>query len=339
MNEPLEQLLRTTFQEDADRMLHTGNLASSARIRLRRQRQRRWQVAGTGITVLVIAGSVGIMSVGGDRAAPPTAPTASASPTDLGPEPELVGTDWQLVEFTRNGISTTVPVEVDSGIWFYRDGQFRLKSCNSGSGNVVLEGRRIELSGGFETEILCGATENRIENVVRDTFRSGQLEGIIEQQRLVLRAGNGDTLVYGVHPARTGRAIIVGERGGFQYRVAVAELDYPYRLAIQRRPRPGPWRHTIGMTVEPLVDGGRMPEILSRPAGDENIVAGAVPNSAVRVVHRDPANAEDTELEILPIDGVWWHAFAGFVPDHTSDSTITAYDAAGQIVATWSTNR
>jgi hypothetical protein len=42
--------------------------------------------------------------------------------TVSGEEPELIGTEWQLVEYTISGRTTTVPDEVDSGLRFDKRG-------------------------------------------------------------------------------------------------------------------------------------------------------------------------------------------------------------------------
>jgi len=172
-------------------------------------------------------------------------------------------------------------------------------------------------------------------------MNSGQVEWSIEQQRLVLRAANGDTLVYQVrdpiYPTRSATTITAGEHAGIQYRVALSKFDDGRdRVVLEARPGPGVRWDVNGMA--PPIGGGPMDSFLFSPLGDEDLVAGVVPSSAVRVVYRDPALAGGTELQLYRVEGADWKVFAGFVAHTgrkiTAPYTITAYDADGQIVAT-----
>ena len=283
----------------------------------------------------------------GDGAAPASTPAASASPTPTGPEPELVGTDWVLVEVTRDGHTTTVPAEIDSDLLFDGKGHYSAKACNGGGGEAVLDGQRLYVRGGGETERSCSGLDAEIYDAVFGdrvgprfgVMNSGQVEWSIEQQRLVLRAANGDTLVYQVrdpiYPTRSATTIIAGEHAGIQYRVALSKFDDGRDRVVLEVRRPGARWGVDGMAAP--TGSGPMDSFVLIPLGDEDIVAGAVPSSAVRVVYRDPALTGGIELQIYPAEGVDWSVFAGFVPHTgrkiTAPDTITAYDAAGRVVA------
>jgi len=286
-------------------------------------------------------------TVVGDGAVPASTPAASAS--SAGPEPELAGTDWVLVEFTRHGQTTTVPAEIDSDLLFDGKGRFSAKACNTGGGEAVLDGQQLHVQGGIETEISCSDIYAEIQDAVFGDRRvpplgvmgSGDVAWSIEQQRLVLRAANGDTLVYRVrdpgYPTRDATTIVAGERAGIRYRVALGKFDDGGdRLVLEvRRPDPLARWGVDGMAVP--ARGDPMDSFLLGWLGDEDIVAGIVPSSAVRVVYRDPALAGGVKLRIYDVEGADWKVFAGLVPHTgtkiTAPNTITAYDADGQIVA------
>jgi heat shock protein HslJ len=283
----------------------------------------------------------------GDSAAPASTPAASASPTATGPEPELVGTDWVLVEFTRDGHTTTVPADIDSDLLFDSGGHFSAKACNWGGGQAVLDGQQLHVQGGIETEMSCSGIDAAIEDAVFGDRRvpplgvmgSGDVAWSIEQQRLVLQATNGDTLVYQVrdpiYPTQPSTTIVAGEHGGIQYRVALSKFDDGRDRVVLELRRPESLWGVGGMAVP--TGHAPMDSFLLEPLGDEDLVAGVVPSSAVRVVYRDPALAGGVKLRIYDVEGAEWKIFAGFVPHTgrkiTAPDTITAYDADGQIVA------
>ena len=93
------------------------------------------------------------------------------------------------------------------------------------------------------------------------------------------------------------------------------------------------------MLATPIGAGAGVETLLFHKVGDEHIVTGIAPAGAVRIVHHDPVSGADTELARYPVDGREWNIFVGFVPSHTNASTISAYDAAGNLVVTWSRNR
>jgi len=283
----------------------------------------------------------------GDGAAPASTPATSASPTATGPEPELVGTDWVLVELTRDGHTTTVPAEINSDLIFDGNGHFSAKACNGGGGEAVLDGQQLHVQGGIETEMSCSGIEAAIQDAVFGDRRvpplgvmgSGLVEWRIEQQRLVLRAASGDTLVYQVrdpiYPTQPSTTIVAGEHAGIQYRVAVGKFDDGRDRVVVEVRRPEAHWGVSGMAVP--IGNAPMDSFLFEPLGDEDLVAGAVPSSAVRVVYRDPALAGGVKLRIYDVEGAEWKVFAGFVPHTgrkiTAPDTITAYDADGQVVA------
>src|SRR5262245_34387299 len=92
-------------------------------------------------------------------------PTA-ASPTATGPEPELAGTDWVLVEFTVGGHTTAVPAETDSDLQFDGKGHFKARACNWGGGEAVLDGQQLRLRGGSETDMGCSDSDAEIQDAV-----------------------------------------------------------------------------------------------------------------------------------------------------------------------------
>jgi heat shock protein HslJ len=352
MSESLEHLLRTTFGEDAARVHGAGDLAAAVRTRLRKQRQRWWQVAGWGLAAVVILAGVGVVGVVG-RAGLPRGEVAA--PAETGPEPELVGTDWVLVEFTVAGHTTAVPAEIDSDLQFDGKGHWSAKACNMGGGEAVLDGQQLRLRGGAGTDMGCsdreaevqeavfGVLTNQRETVDPETWARAQtgatVQWTIEQHRLVLRAAGGDSLVYQVrdpiYPTRDATTIVAGERAGFRYRVALSKFDDGRtRVVLETR---GPGEHWDVSGMAPRV-AAPMDSYLLSPLGDEDMVAGVVPSSAVRVLYRDPALTGGVKLKLYSVEGARWKVFAGFVAHTgtkiTASDTITAYDTHGQIVAT-----
>jgi heat shock protein HslJ len=281
-------------------------------------------------------------------------PTA-ASPTAGGPEPELAGTDWVLVEFTVDGHTTTVPAEIDSDLQFDGKGHFSAKACNWGGGEAVLDGQQLHVRGGPDTDMGCSDSDAEIQDAVFGVMGSGPpcsepicIRGgppsaavywSIAQHRLVLRAAGGDTLIYQVrdpiYPTRDATTIIAGERAGSRYRVALSKFDDGRTKVVLETRAPGEHWYVDGM---PPRVAGPMDSYLLSPLGDEDMVAGVVPSSAVRVIYRDPALTGGIKLKLYDVEGARWKVFAGFVPhtgpNITAPDTITAYDTHGQIVAT-----
>lgn len=264
---------------------------------------------------------------------------ASASPTATGPVPELAGTDWVLVEFTVDGHTTTVPAEIDSDLQFDGKGHFKAKACNWGGGEAVLDGQQLRVRGGRETDAGCSDSDAAVEEAVFGVLGSGQVRWSIDQQRLVLRAAGGDTLVYQVrdpiYPTRSATTIIAGERAGIRYPVALSKFDDGRTKVVLETRSPGEHWDVSGMA--PRV-AGPMDSYLLSPLGDDDMVAGVVPGSAVRVIYRDPALTGGIKLKLHYVEGARWKVFIGFVPHTgrrmTAPDTITAYDTHGQIVAT-----
>jgi len=354
MNEPLEQLLRATFREDATRMHSAGDLASSARARLGKQRRRRWQIVGSGLAVMAVAGGIGIASAVNDSGGAAHSPAASATPTTpeptepepTGPEPDLVGTEWQLIQFASSGQTTTIPADIDSVLRFDGKGGFSAHACNYTGGSADLDDQRVVLDMGYSTAMFCSGLEGEVQRVVFGTIGSGPLDWDIERHRLVLRAASGDTLVYrvraSIYPDPSARTLTAGERGRFQYRVAIADTDSGPRSAVILDVRAGPgtgWNGGGSMLATPIGSGAGAETLLFSELDDEYIVTGVAPAGTVRIVHHDPVSGADTELARYPVDGEDWSVFAGFVPSHTNSSTISAYDAGGDVVATWSRDR
>jgi heat shock protein HslJ len=295
---------------------------------------------GRNATLLVCAVLVAASGCGTERAyTAPSAPTASASPTEQGPEPKLVGTEWQLAEYTRNGSTTAVPEEMDSVLRFDGKGHYSGRACNWFGGDTTIADARFEIYARAGTDAGCDVLRGQVEDAVLGTLQ-GWLAWSIQRQRLMVRAPNGDTLIYrvrdSIYPNRSARAIIVGERGGVPYRVAVT--DQRGLVVESRNGPPGTAWGDTGLAIDPIVLTPRLEIILWRQVGDAYIVAGVVPGSVVKVIHRDPATKAGTELDIYPVNGTSRQVFAGFVPTHSRDSTVTAYDADGEFV-TGSLNR
>jgi heat shock protein HslJ len=284
----------------------------------------------------------------------PTALGASASPTATGPEPELAGTDWVLVEFTVDGRTTAVPAEIDSDLQFDGQGHFGARACNWGGGEAVLDGQQLRVRGGPDTDIGCSDREAEIQDAVFGVMGSGQPCGEpiciragppsvavswrIAQHRLMLRAAGGDSLVYQVrdpiYPTQYATTIIAGVRAGIRYRVALSKFDDGRTEVVLETRSPGEHWDVSGMPPRVV---GPMDSYLLSPLGDEDMVAGVVPSSAVRVIYRDPALPGGIKLKLYDVEGARWKVFAGFVPHTdtkiTAPDTITAYDTHGQIVA------
>jgi heat shock protein HslJ len=338
MSEPIEQLLRATFREDAADVSAAGDLAARARDRLRKQRRRRWQVAGSGLALVAVVGGIGIAdAVRSDRAAPHRPPTAS--PTAA--EPELVGTEWQLVEFTRTGRTTPVPADYDWVLRFDRNGTYSGQACNYIHGHARLDGRHLALDGGPETDMGCSEIGGDIQAAFVDLIAAEpQVEWNIDQQRLVLRRPGGDALVYQVRDSiypTPAQVIIAGEHDGRQYRVAVTGSGDQSRLYLEVRPaRWAQWAGS-GMLATLIRPWSGARTLLFHRVGDATLVAGAVPGDAVRVRHTSAAHGAHSELPLYLVQGLDWKVFAGLVPTHTDNSAITAYDDHGRIVASWST--
>jgi hypothetical protein len=317
----------------------------AARARLLRGRRARWRFTGLGLAVIAVAAGIAIMSAANDNRAvpaiPPTASMASSTPLTSAEAPKLVGTDWQLIEFTKNGHRTVVPDKLVSGLLFDGRGNYFLGACQGTSGKAVLDDRMVKLDGGLSTANACGGLEGEVGAAVHG-FIGLELDWSIDQQRLTLRAPGGDALVYRVRiptPDPHTTVVIAGERDGHQYRVEVYGSGdrSGVELHVSADPWPG-WRGG-SMLATPIGAGVGVETLLFHEVGNAYLIAGVVPTGVVQVVHHGSANGSDTVVPVHPVDGHDWAVFAGFVPDHTDTSTITAYDADGQVVATWSRDR
>jgi hypothetical protein len=163
------RLWQTRSGEYASRVAGAGDLPSGPPSRLQlKQRRRGWRAAGSALVVVTIVGGIGVAdAMRADRTGatgPPAAPGAALAPEQAEPptpaqEPKLVGTEWQLVEFTRDGRTTAVPDELDSGLLFDGKGNYFLGACQGTSGNAVLDDRMVKLEG--STPLLCGITRFR----------------------------------------------------------------------------------------------------------------------------------------------------------------------------------
>jgi heat shock protein HslJ len=126
-------------------------------------------------------------------------PTRSSSTETRPIEPALVGTAWQLVEYSRNGHTTRVPATVDSALRFDRTGRYFARACNLMYGEMLITDRFVDLEPGVSTLIACvRGARAEVQTAVVEAIASGQLAWSIDYQRLELRQSNGDTLVYTV---------------------------------------------------------------------------------------------------------------------------------------------
>jgi hypothetical protein len=321
-----------------------------------KHRWRRWHTGGSALVAVVIVGGIGVTNaILGDRTGatvPPVAPGAAVTPQQAklesgsGAEPELIGTEWQLAEYVINGHTTIVPDEVDSVLRFDKWGRFSAHACQYSGGMAVLHGRQLELDRSpAMTANACGGVDGEVGSVVWGFIGPGWLEWSINLRRLVLRNADGDALVYrvrdSIYPDRSARTIVAGERDGNQYRVAVGDSDSGELSVVILDVRPGPGTAWSGgdMLATPIGAGAGVETLLFHKVGDEHIVTGIAPAGVVRIVHHDRVSGADTELARYPVGGREWNIFVGFVPSHTNGSTISAYDAAGNLVVTWSRNR
>ena len=266
--------------------------------------------------------------------------------TVSGEEPDLIGTEWQLAEFTINGRTTTVPDVIDSVLRFDKRGRFSAHACQYSGGTAVLRDRHLKMDlSSWMTANACGGLEGEVGSAVWGFIRPEWLEWGIDQQRLVLRNPDGNSLAYrvraSIYPDQSARTITAGERGHFQYRVAVSGSDSGHLSGVVLDVRAGPGTGWGGgsMLATPIGAGAGAETLLFDKIGDEYIVTGVAPAGADRIVHHDPVSGADNELALYSVDGVDWSTFAGFVPSHTDTSTINAYDHAGEIVVTWSRDR
>lgn len=250
---------------------------------------------------------------------------------------DLVGTEWQLVETTLSGRTATVPPDVDSVLRFDGRGGFSAKVCNYIEGAAVVDDDHITLGRALYTEMACHGPDRDVEKAFH-TITAGRVGWVIDGNRLRLGDARGDSLVYrvrsSIYPDLTGRAVVAGERDGFQYRLYVDGSGDDIGMGFESRGGPGqPWRWS--RMSGPAPGEPTMWSVIAGDVAGEKFVAGFVPAGTIRVTHRSTTAATPVDLPIYRIHGSSLQVFGGFVTAHTRASAIVGYASDGRIVASW----
>lgn len=291
---------------------------------------------------------------GPGSAAPPAAtspsPTADTSDADL---QTLRRVTWQLQEFTTPD-GQTIDVRPADATLRISGSELRAEACNSQRATVEIQDDALRLVEMSTTERGCDpfSPEGQADEglfSVQDAWMSWRVED--DRLTLTLAGARADvTLRYAEadtpNPIAAGREVASGEANGARYRVSLARGGDRLGLVLEASlvwegatARPSSFRHIdVGAAGEPLQSlasaelsrGSEYPDPLRRA-----YVATFVPIGAVRVVHRAGSSVEPLELELVDIGNAEFLVAAGFTQWQSQSSKLTAYDAAGDVVASW----
>lgn len=260
-----------------------------------------------------------------------------ASPNDATPVP-LAGTEWQLRAYILDGRTVTVTADVDAVLRFDGDGGYFSKACNQQDGTADIDGDVLRLASTHSTEMGCDGPAGDAD-LALGSLQDRAVGWIVEGDRLTLTSGT-TTLRYqvrdGIYPTRDAHAVLAGERGGRQFRLAVTAAGTTSRgLVLETRDAPeDPW----GINAAGGPDGVEPPLytiVVGDVGGGRPLVAGFVPARAVRVTHQESADAAPVELRLYDVNDPEYVIAAGLVEGHSGESRIRAYDEAGTVVASW----
>lgn len=259
---------------------------------------------------------------------PPTAPGADA----------LTGIEWQLVEMVISG-RTVLAEGVDAVLRFDGAGGYSANACNHLAGEVDIGDGTLVLQAGMTTDMSCSGLTGEIDDAL-SSLAGSTVAWSVDGDGLRLASDGGTTLRYrerdSVYPGDgDDLEVVAGERGGWQYRLSVSQTEGDASgLNMVSRAGPGqPWG-TKGLGA-PSPGEAPLWAIVVHVIDGQTFVAAFVPATTAHATHQRTADAEPSELTIHDIGDEQWGVAAGFVPEHSPDSVISVYDAAGVLIAQW----
>lgn len=277
---------------------------------------------------------------GQDAADPPAATSASStavtSDTDL---QTLRRVTWQFQEFTVAGQTTDVRAAHDT---LRFDGRrLFVEGCNSMSADVDMaaDGRTrvTDLAG---SEVGCDATGSAAERALWD-IDDGWSDWRVDGEQLEITFADS-TLRYAaqdtVNPVSPGRLITELTANGMIYRLSLTEGTDGLGLALETSYAPPwllSWVVADARPLTALVSAQLRPYTEQADPTRAGFVAGFVPASAVRVTHRADSDQAVVELAVVDIGDPELAVAVGFDTFHYRGSSLTAYDSAGDVVASW----
>lgn len=294
------------------------------------------------VALLVATGCTGGQAASSTPTAPPTTDATAASAAAV---EALRRIAWQMQEFTVDGQTTDVR-SADASLGIDGD-EMHAASCNTQRGYVEIREQTLRFSDVNTTEHGCGdflaatLAEHALFAVVDEwlswAIADDQLE--LSVANTTLRYAGTDT----VNPISAGREVVHAAGNDAEYRVRISQGGAPLGLVLEARSVGPSWSFShidVGVQSEALhsvASAGRSPLFVDYYPDIHRhaYVASFVPIDTVRVVHQRRPDFELVELELFDFGDPQFLVAAGFTSRHSELSTITAYDGAGNVVASW----
>ncbi len=254
---------------------------------------------------------------------------------------ELIGTEWTLREYVRDGVAYSTPhSRIEVAVRFDDSGRFSATDgCNYLGGPVRIDDSGLVFGSMMTTLVGCPGLEELVD-AVHAVF-TGDASWEVQGETLRLSADDGTALIYerraSIYPSdwpdgRPAHIIAEGTHGRGDFRLHYHIWDNAtVALSMESRDWPGDgwgsWTRTMKFGSEdPKPDP--MACATSTVDGDR-FVAGLVTAAVARVVFHSLAENTDTELTMYTLTDTTIRAFGGFVGDPQRGSYLIAYNAAG----------
>ncbi len=277
-------------------------------------------VSSAGIAVVV---ALLVAACGGE---PDLVGTGNATPAPL------VGTEWQLLETSVSGSTTSVPAEVDAVVRFDGEGGWSAHGCNHIGGGVEIDGMRLSFDDAVSTTAMgCPDPVGAIDTAVT-TVLHGDVDAAIDGEELTLTGPGGDWLRLevrnGIFPSRTMTPLDEGTRGEGDYRFGYESGEGRPYASWEFRAAPGsPWGFA---SSGPPSDSHRPDPLGGAAEAPVSFVFGIIGADVARVTY-EPPSGEATVLDLFPLGSDFpdWQAYGGFVEQPAAGSHVVTYDAVG----------
>lgn len=259
-------------------------------------------------------------------------------------EPPLVGTEWQLTSYRESSHAETVSVKTDSTMEYDGKGRFSAHGCNFLGGSVIVTPTTLTYGSVGSTLIGCNGERGQLDHQTMATT-DGPITWSIRAGILTLTHPDGHELTYrvrtSIYPDTDARTILVGDRDGGQFRLAVdGPADGRGHLALIFETRSAPGKQwgsgAIGSPgpkdclAEYVLGVGQL-------GGQTFLATWATPEVA-KVTTQARSDSPETELtfftvpgSILRIAGLWTSTF------RPSISPVTFYRTDGTMIAAYPT--
>lgn len=256
----------------------------------------------------------------------------------------LADTDWQLVGVHQAGVTVPTRPNLDVVLAVEPDGQFLTTTCNTVSGDVVIDGSTAVFDGGSATHWPCPGAGAEVDGVVRSALQ-GVVSWVIEGRTLRIENAARDVrLEFRVkdqaQPPTS--AVTVASREGVvpacrvMAGITAAGDERLYALG-QLRPA-GPWRLVRNGPAAPGDAPLLAPELLDRDTG-RTCTAGFAPPGTARVTFQAGAEGPEAELDLHRAPGIASPIYVGTIAPSTSaePGRVRAYATNGRVLALWFT--